>query len=98
MFYKDMIDNVLKRLNELSKIDYPKYKNGIETKEYLEEMNLINKYNELKDYEKAIDSTYRHNSLIIGMNITGATAIQNRINKTVVYNNNNVKLKIKMLY
>jgi len=88
-----MIDNVLKRLNELSKIDYPKYKNGIETKEYLEEMNLINKYNELKDYEKAIDSTYRHNSLIIGMNITGATAIQNRINKTVVYNINKVKLK-----
>ena len=86
MFYKDMINNILKRLNELSKMDYPKYKNSIETKEYLEEMNLINKYNELKYYEKAIDPTFRHNSLIIGMNITGATTIQSRINKVVVYN------------
>lgn len=88
MLYSDRIKQILKRLKELSKLNYPQYKNyskGIYTQEYSEELKLINEYNQLVKYEKSIDPSFRHNHIIIAMHLTGATAIQNRINSAVAY-------------
>lgn len=48
--------------------------------------DVYNKYKKLKCYERALDNSYRHNNIIVGMHITDSTPIQHRINKTVAYN------------
>jgi hypothetical protein len=68
MFYYDLMQKNFNRLQELSKRNFPKYKNmstGELTEEYTEQEKLINQYNQLQEYERAINPSFCHNGLDI---------------------------------
>lgn len=77
MYYADLIKDLEVKIDQTC--NSPIFNNDIYN-------DLYSKYRDLKDYERALDNSLRHNRIIIGMYITGATVIQQKINYAVAYN------------
>jgi hypothetical protein len=76
-YYTEM-DNIIERLKELGKMDYPQKRSykmadgGWVTEdvpEYLEEQSLIARWNELQAYERALAPGYCRNRLMISLRL-----------------------------
>jgi hypothetical protein len=77
------MENIMKRLKELGKLDYPHKRtyqtpdNGWVTEdvpEYLEEQSLITRWYELQNYERALDSGYCRNHLMVSLRLSSLLA------------------------
>jgi len=76
-YYAEMA-NIIKRLEELNKLDYPHKRSYYaqdgsfiteDVPEYLEEQSLIQRWRELHNYERALDSGYCRNHLLVSLRL-----------------------------
>ena len=76
--YYTLMDNIMTRLKELAKLDYPHKRtyrapggNWIteDVPEYLEKQSLIARWYELQDYERALDTGYCRNHLLVSLRL-----------------------------
>jgi hypothetical protein len=80
-YYVEM-ENIIARLGELAKLDYPHKRtyrspdgNWVteNVPEYLEEQSLITRWNELNNYERALAPGYCRNRLLVSLRLKFAT-------------------------
>ena len=81
--YYTMMNDIMTRLEELGKLRFPQYRthytqDGVfvteAVPEYLEQEELIKRWYQLQDYERALEPSYQHNRLLISLNISLAVS------------------------